>query len=754
MPRSLHWPIAFLVIFLSTYLLYVNPVFLQKFESIFQDLNFRWRGETAPGPNIAIAAIDEKSMDQFGRWPWPRATISKLIERLTEMEAKVIGFDVVFSSPELNPGAKIVDDIETRLLLNGLPKADVDQSLLPFKNNAEPDLQFAQTIRDSKRTVLGYFLHHSLTDTNELTLDSVQTNIENIESSRFQNFIKSSGALQLDELPIRPAYGAEANIKTISKSTRDAGFLSFDVEPDGSIRWLPLIVKLQNPKTKESSFFPPFSIRVVEKYLDGALILKAGPTGIDEVLLDAEEAIPLPVDLQGRIFINYLGRQNTFPHYSIADILQGLVPPETFKDKIVLVGATAQGLKDIRNTAFDPIMPGIEIHATVIDNILRQNFIVRPQWAPLAEALYLLIAGIALTLVYTRIRPSASVFFWLFVTAAQFILFQWLFTSKQILFTNFYAHLEHFLLFTSITIYRYRAEEKQKKQIKNIFGQYVSPTVIEQILQDPENISLGGEQKELTAYFTDLAGFSAVSEQLSAQELVALLNEYLSAMTDVLLAHEGTLDKYDGDAIKAFFGAPIYFPDHALRACLVCIEMQERLRELNKLWESQGRPTMGMRVGVNTGQMVVGNLGSRERMNYGMNGDSVNLAARLEGVNKLYGTESIISESTYLQAKDHLEVRELDLVKVVGRKTPVRIYELLAKKGALDDTLKESYEIFAVGLQNYRAQQWDQAIERFNHVLERTPLDRPSQLLIERCERFKLTPPEIDWDGSFTLTSK
>lgn len=670
------------------------------------------------------------------------------------MEAKVIGFDVVFSSPELNPGAKIVDDIETRLLLNGLPKADVDQSLLPFKNNAEPDLQFAQTIRDSKRTVLGYFLHHSLTDTNELTLDSVQTNIENIESSRFQNFIKSSGALQLDELPIRPAYGAEANIKTISKSTRDAGFLSFDVEPDGSIRWLPLIVKLQNPKTKESSFFPPFSIRVVEKYLDGALILKAGPTGIDEVLLDAEEAIPLPVDLQGRIFINYLGRQNTFPHYSIADILQGLVPPETFKDKIVLVGATAQGLKDIRNTAFDPIMPGIEIHATVIDNILRQNFIVRPQWAPLAEALYLLIAGIALTLVYTRIRPSASVFFWLFVTAAQFILFQWLFTSKQILFTNFYAHLEHFLLFTSITIYRYRAEEKQKKQIKNIFGQYVSPTVIEQILQDPENISLGGEQKELTAYFTDLAGFSAVSEQLSAQELVALLNEYLSAMTDVLLAHEGTLDKYDGDAIKAFFGAPIYFPDHALRACLVCIEMQERLRELNKLWESQGRPTMGMRVGVNTGQMVVGNLGSRERMNYGMNGDSVNLAARLEGVNKLYGTESIISESTYLQAKDHLEVRELDLVKVVGRKTPVRIYELLAKKGALDDTLKESYEIFAVGLQNYRAQQWDQAIERFNHVLERTPLDRPSQLLIERCERFKLTPPEIDWDGSFTLTSK
>ena len=256
----------------------------------------------------------------------------------------------------------------------------------------------------------------------------------------------------------------------------------------------------------------------------------------------------------------------------------------------------------------------------------------------------------------------------------------------------------------------------------------------------------------MTAFFTDLANFTTFSEKLSAEDLVSLLNDYFTEMTDILVKNDGTLDRYDGDAIKAFFGAPLYFEDHAKKACWTCIEMQERLAELRKEYKEQGRPELVMRVGINTGEMVVGNMGSKTRMNYGMNGDSVNLAARLEGANKQYGTCTIISEFTYQEAKDYIEVRELDTLRVVGRSTPITIYELLGKKGGNNYPVILSE--YMEGLKNYKAQNWQAAIESFQKVLNIDPNDGPAKTYEERCKIFMESPPGKNWDGVFNLTKK
>tara|TARA_B100000315_G_C14576917_1_gene588366 strand:+ start:55 stop:1428 length:1374 start_codon:yes stop_codon:yes gene_type:complete len=457
------------------------------------------------------------------------------------------------------------------------------------------------------------------------------------------------------------------------------------------------------------------------------------------------------------MLFNYLGPQGVFPYYSIADILNGrndLAKKNYFKDKVVLVGATAKGLKDIRKTPFDPVMPGVEIHATIIDNILQQRFIYQPDWTSLADGVCLVFLGIFFTFVYRRVRPIYSPVIWLAVVVLLFAANHLIFTQKHFWISNVFPQMEHLLIFGSLMIYRYVVEEKHKRYIKNVFGRYVAPSVIDRLLENPDKLKLGGEEKELTAFFTDIAGFLNTTEKLSPMEFVSLLNEYLSEMTHILFKYYGTLDKYDGDAIKAFFGAPIYFPDHAKRACWVAIEMQERLNELRIHWKQKGKPEFFTRIGINTGPMVVGNFGSKRRMNYGMNGDAVNLAARLEGANKAYGTFSMISQTTYEQAKEFIEARELDCIKVVGREDPVTVYELLGKKDFRGNSIQEILPHYNQGLQHYKDQCWDKAIESFRKAIDLAPEDGPSLTYLNRCEHFKKSPPDDKWDGIFSLSNK
>jgi len=665
----------------------------------------------------------------------------------------------VLSSPDESSGKNSLNKIKQQLKENIEDGLLVDKVLDPIIQESDNDAILASALKNSRRSVLGFFFHFKPEGLEHLTPEELHGYFENIKSAQFGGFLKVSGDIELSSVDFRTAYAVESNIPILSQSARSQGYLSFDVEPDGSMRKLPMVVKFHDKVSNKDYFFPPMSVRVLERYLRGALLFQVGEFGAEKVIFNGTQSIEVPVNDRGEVLVNFLGGRETFPHISIADILDeenNLVPQGSLRDKIVLVGATATALGDTKVTPFDPIYPGVEIQATIIDNILRKKLLYQPGWIFQVDLIYLMGLGIFLTLIYSRIKPVVGALTCITVAVAQFFVTQWIFVNKGFWISAIYPFLENILIFGSLAIHWYLTEEKQKQFIQDVFGKYLPSTVIDKLLKDPSKLQLGGEQKELTAFFTDLEGFATFSEKLSAQELVNLLNDYFTEMTDILLMHEGTLDKYDGDAIKAFFGAPYYFEDHAKRACWVAIEMQEKLEELRKQWKREGRPELHMRIGLNTGSMVVGNMGSKNRMNYGMNGDSVNLAARLEGANKEYGTFILISESTYEQALDFIEARELDSIRVVGRSTPVKIFELLGKKGVMDEIVREILPHYNQGLNFYKQGNWDEAITCFDKALKIHPQDGPSSTLLNRCHLMNknFLMKKEDWDGVYSMPSK
>jgi len=433
------------------------------------------------------------------------------------------------------------------------------------------------------------------------------------------------------------------------------------------------------------------------------------------------------------------------------------LPASIFKDKIALIGASAPGLMDLRSTPIDPAYPGVEIHATIIQNILTNNFLkVVPGWASI---IIVLLIGVIIGIISLNMKPLWGTITVIFCFIAYIYFSYKSFDASSFYFEGLRPIIAIIFTYMGIMVYRFLTEEKEKRFIRGAFAQYLAPSVIEQLTNNPEFLKLGGEKKVLTAFFSDVAGFSTISEKLSPDELVNLLNEYLTVMTDIVLDHSGTVDKFEGDAIIAFFGAPVPYDDHALRACYVSIDMQKGLAKLREKWSKEPHwpkivHSMQMRIGLNTGPMVVGNMGSKTRMDYTMMGDSVNLAARLEGANKQYGTLNMISEYTYKDVKGSIEVRELDLIRVMGKTEPVRVYELLDRKGEVPHELQKVYNAYTEGLALYREQKWDDAIAKFEQALILKVDDEPSKRYIVRCEEFKASPPPEDWDGIFTMTTK
>jgi adenylate cyclase len=752
-----HWFMG-LTITLLTLLAYIYPpVWIQNIENLFQNSHFRLRGPVSPGPEILIAKIDEKSIDELGRWPWSRQTMAKLTQKLVDLEAKVIGFDVIFSSPQTSPHRESLQSLDHLLSDSLLKKSPARKILTTLLSKNSPDEEFAKVLYKAPKTVLGYFFHFSPEGLNHLTSELKDKYFQDIKSSQFNGFLKSDVDLDLSSLRFPIAYAVESNITLLSKSASSSGYFTFNIENDGSIRRLPLLARYYDDSSKKNYYFPPLSLRILEQYLEGTLLFRVNEAGMDEVILDSDTVINIPTNSKGELEINFLGPRDTFPGFSISDLLNDSERKSLsakIKNRIILIGATATALEDIRVTPFDPKLPGVEIHASIIDNILRKNSLSQPVWKIFVDLVYLFFAGVILTVIYSRIRPSQAILFWAISATFTYFLCHWFFIDKGFWLTDMYPFLENTAIASAIMINRFIDEGRQKLFIKKIFGQYLSPRVVKELINDPSRLKLGGEQKELTAFFTDLEGFATFSEKLGATELVDLLNTYLSKMTDILLQYDGTLDRYDGDAIKAFFGAPVYFEDHAKRACWVCIDMQNRLKLLRAKLMEEGKPELLMRVGINTGSMVIGNMGSTTRMMYGMNGDSVNLCARLEGANKQYGTYSLISESTYIQAKEFIEVRELDILRVVGRSTPIKIYELLGKKGEIEESLKKILPLFNQGLMNYQNREWDEARRCFENALMSRPEDGPSKVYLKRCDSFILNPPEDNWDGVFNLSTK
>ena len=533
----------------------------------------------------------------------------------------------------------------------------------------------------------------------------------------------------------------------LAAAAPSSGYFSVKSDPDGLVRWMPLMVQ------GGDDLFPPLSVLAYWHYLGKPeLAVRVRAEGVEGVQIGDRF---VPTNEAGEMLINYRGPPKTFPHYSISDILGGKLPAGTFKDKIVVVGATSIGIGDIRSTPFAPVYPGPEIHATVIDNMLTGDFIARPRWSHIFD----LAAIVVLPLLVWVALPRLSAFSGLAFVVTLFALFvgvaYQLFVRAHVWLNMVYPVFALAGTYTMLTLYRFLTEERERRRIKAAFQHYVSPDVIEQMLEHPEQARLGGQEKVLTVLFSDLAGFTSYSEKYSPSEIIGILSEYFDSMTEQVFANRGTLTAYVGDELMAIFGAPVEEKDHAKLACTAALAMRDARYALAEEFEKIGRPPLRARIGINSGLMLVGNYGSKYRFNYSVLGDQVNLASRLEQLGKTYGIETMIGEGTVELIGNDFLLRELDRVQVKGRKQALRIYELLGVAGAaLPPEQAQMLTLYASALEAYRNRRWDEAEALFGQCLALWPADGPSKLMAERCRAMRDAPPPEDWDGSFEHLTK
>ena len=711
------------------------------------DLRFLFRGQEKPSSAVVIAAIDEKSLDKVGRWPWPRSKIADLIGTLSSDGAKVIGFDVGFLEPDENSQLSLINQLSLELEAQHGKNSRLAILIEESRKQADNDLALSEAIKNSSAdVVLGYFFYMSQSDL-DYTIDQgeIDEQVELINGSKYPFVLYEE--LGVEHVPSMKAYAPKSNLKMLTDVAASSGYFTLQNDRDGVLRWMPLTIEYGE------ELYPPLAILCSWHYLgEPQMMVKVSRYGIEGIEMGDRF---IPTDESGQLLVNYMGPAKTFPHFSIADILSGNFPAGTFKDKIVLVGATATGIYDLRNTPFSPSFPGVEIHANVIDNILTGNIISKPRWSRIFDLFAIVILG---SLVGTAIPRMSALKGFLFVAGLAILYISaalWLFVKNGVWLDMVYPLLTLLLSYIVLIVYYYATEERERKKIKSAFTHYVAPVVIEAMLKDPSRLKLGGEEKILTVLFSDLQGFTSASERYSPNEMIVILSDYYASMTEEVFAYQGMLKEYVGDEMMAIFGAPIDQADHAERACAAALAMRDQRNLLNEEWAKIGRPPLIARTGVNSGRMLVGNLGSKYRLAYGVLGDQVNLGSRLEGLNKEYGTEILIGENTAELVGNSFVTREIDMVQVVGREQPVRIYELLAGKNvSIPREQEEAFRFYAAGLEAYRQQRWGEALDCFGKSLDLWPNDYPSRTMAERCSIYQETPPPEEWDGVFEAVHK
>ena len=545
--------------------------------------------------------------------------------------------------------------------------------------------------------------------------------------------------------PLVTAHGVEINLPRLTEAAADTGYFNAIPDPDGAIRSLPLVVAFQN------DLYAPLSLSVLQRYLDNPpLQITLSDIGVLAIRLGQEQ---IPVDEYGRFRINFRGPAKTFPYYSFVDVVSGKIPLETFRNKIVLVGATAVGIYDIRVTPFSSIFPGVEVHASIIDNILRKNFLWAPTGLLNPAALVVILMALIMGFLQPRVRASFGLALLITLIFVYAVLNYFLFKNYQIYLQMLYPISSLITVYVVVAFMRFIAEEKERMRVKAAFQNYVAPEVVNTMLQHPDMLHLGGEKREMTVLFSDIRGFTTLSEQMEPEVLVGLLHSYLNPMTETVFQHNGTMDKYIGDAIMAIYGAPLLLSDHADRACETALAMLEKLQHLWEVWRAKNLPELKIGIGINSGPMTVGNMGSERLFDYTVIGDNVNLASRLEGLNKLYGTAILISEATQKLLQNSFILREVDRVRVKGKRTSVSIFELRGH-GQPQGQEAEFLQTFHAGLAAFRQGNWESATKYFAACQQINPSDGPVIRLLQKIQEMAQQPLPPDWDGTTTLTEK
>ena len=679
---------------------------------------------------VTIVDIDEKSLAKLGQWPWPRTRIADLIANLTKLGAVVIAFDVIFSEPDrLNPDAaadtfrNLDDDAKTKL--RALPSNDQ---------------LFAEAMRHS-HVVLG-----------ESGLPEVVTELDKT--------IPVTGMAMLGGDPQRFMFdfaGLLRNTHVLESAAGGHGLLTINAERDGIVRRVPMVMRAQGETMPSLSFE---MLRLATG--TDTIFIKSDVVGIKSV---AVKGFEVPTDRNGQLWVH-------FAHYDPSlyvpaiDVLEGRVAPEKIARKLVLIGTSAVGLNDIKTTPVSAAMPGVEIHAQVLEAALTRSLLAQPPYGPLLEFGAALILGLLVIAFAPQFGPITLVAVGA-LFASLLVGTSWYFYTQHRLLIDFtYPLLSTTVIYLTLIFTSFVREQAQRRQIRSAFGQYLSPALVEQLAQSPEKLKLGGEERELTIMFSDVRGFTTISESYKSdpQGLTALMNRFLTPLTNAILARKGTIDKYMGDAIMAFWNAPLDDKEHQINACEAALDMLEQIDSLNKEREVEAQNgghryiPINVGVGLNTGLCVVGNMGSNLRFDYSVLGDSVNLASRLEGQSKEYGFPIIVGSKTALAAKEKFAILELDFIMVKGKKEPEVIYAIAgredtAQSGQFQRLRNLTIEMLAC----YRSRNWEgalAAIERGRKTDGAHNLELLYDLYEARIRGYQENPPPEDWNGAFALLTK
>ena len=711
-------------------LIHIAP--MQRAEAWLYD---SWLKRTAPtglDDRIAILDIDEASLKSVGRWPWSRDTMTALVDKLFDhYYVGALGFDVVFAEPDKSSG---LDSLKQLAQAELAGSQDFQAALRQLAPHLDYDARFARALADRPIALGYYFIPDGYGDS-------------------------KSGMLPFHSLPLAvfrpmqpgmpPATGYGANLAVFQNVAQGSGFFNMRADEDGTARQMHLLAPYGE------GYYPALSAASLRVAFGGDPLLAGVETS--RVLGRTYTApwveiggIRLPLSADGSVHVPYRAGA-PFPYISAAQVLAGKAPLEQLENRIVLLGSTAPGLSDLRVTPFSNAFPGVEIHAHLIAGMLDGTTRVTPPWAADAVLATVLLLGALLTAVLLRFGPTIGL-------AASIALLALLLAAYGAAWSRFQVvpmaapMMTVFGLYALNTAYGFFAATRSKRQITRLFGQYVPPELAAEMSQNPAHYTMEGRSLDMTVLFSDIRGFTNFSENLSPAELAEVLNAYLSTMTHIVQHQRGTIDKYIGDAIMAFWNAPVDLADHATRAVQTALDMQAALPQLNQEFAAHGWPEVKIGVGVNTGRMSVGNMGSEFRMAYTVMGDAVNLGSRLEGITKQYGVGILVTQPT-VEADPVHAFMKIDDVRVKGKETPVAIYEPLGVKVGLDETVKKNGADFEAVFASYQKQDWDVAESALRVLNEHAPR-KLYDVYLERIAHFRATPPPADWDGVFVYTTK
>ena len=721
--------------------------------------------------DIIILNISEEAIKRlepfYGRWPWPRSVHGEVVEYLTTDGASAVGFDIIFSEQSLRQEVDATTIHELKVLAKNTDIQEIRNELLRRLDTLRPeisDMQFVSAVKNSGKVFQASVFYASKLDVAE----NPNLRADRATTKKVKSALSKSVAPVSLEYRQNIFFNATIPFSKLARASRGIGHINVIPDSDGTYRRFNPFLWFR----KDDTAYPSLSLAIAA-YIKGIPLHTIRMHNNSMIIGDT--AIPLLPD--GSVMINYQGGKVTnekdgkckyesfyqyIPYdYVIAskDLIQAgeqpFLPKGTFKNKIVLVTAFAAGLSDLRATPFSPVTPGVEIHANIIDNILSGRFLHSvEEWK---EKLYVFLLALVIGIIASSSRPYIGFAITIVITASIIGLHWKLFDHGWVLpIVN--ASVVMVSTYLGVLLLKYISEEREKRRIRSAFGHYLAPQILEEVLMSPDKLKLGGERRYMTVLFSDIEGFTSLSEQMAPEEISAILNEYLGQMMKCIKKTGGTLDKFIGDAVMAEWNAPIVQEDHAARACETALFMMEELSTLREKWKKEQKPLLNARIGINSGEMVVGNMGSSEIFDYTVIGTEVNTSARLEPLNKDFGTRIIVSESTRCGAEKYYPgkfvFRLLARVALKGRIIPLNVYELMGWKDTIGEGNLELIEIYCKGLDLFFKAELSDAKKLFQKVVEKHLEDGPSKTYISLCEFYESNPPHSDWEGVYKQTSK